>query len=80
MSEFLSAGVHIGNLDAGHPRMFIGDVKGAWSRWCLAVVHSRHVSELAAKCVTSGRCAVDALFRDSLYTRDTFVSRAKWQR
>lgn len=80
MSKFLSTGVHIGNLDAGHPRVLVGDVEGARSRRCSAVVHSRHVSELAAKRATSGRCAVDALFGDSLYTRDTVVSRAKWQR
>lgn len=80
MSKLLSAGVHIGNLDAGHPRMFVGDVEGARSRWCLAVIHSRYISELAAKRATSGRCAVDALFGDPLYTRDTVVSRAKRQR
>jgi len=80
MSKFLSAGVHIGNLDAGHSRMFVGNVEGARSRWCLVVVHSRHISELAAKRAISGHRAVDALFGDPLYTRDTVVSRAKRQR
>lgn len=80
MSKFLSIGVHIGNLDAGHPRVLVGDVEGARSRWRLAVIHSRHVSELAAKRAASGRRAVDALFGDSLYTRDTVLPRAKWQR
>lgn len=79
MSKLLSAGVHIGNLDAGHSRMFVGDAEGAWSRWCLAVIHSRYISELAAKRATSGRRAVDALSGDPLYTRDTVVPRAKRQ-
>lgn len=77
---FFRPGVHIGNLDARHTGMFVGDVEGAGSRRRLAVVHSGHVSELAAKRVASGRRAVDALFGDALYTRDAVVPRAEWQR
>lgn len=80
MNEFLSIGVHIGNLDAGHPRVFVGDAESARSRRRLAIVHSRHIYELAAKRATSGHSAVDALSGDPLYTRDTVVPRAKRQR
>jgi len=74
------AGVYIGNLDAGHPRLFVGHVEGAGSRRCPAVVHSRDVSKLAAKRATGRRRAVDALFGNSLYTRDTVVPRPERQR
>lgn len=73
-------GIHIGNLDARHPRLFVGDVEGAGSRRRPAVVHSRYISELAAKRPTGRRRAVDALFGDPLYTRDTVVPRAERQR
>lgn len=73
------AGVHIGNLDAGHPWLFVGDVEGAGSRRCPVVVHSRYISKLAAKRAAGRRRAVDALFRNSLYTRDTVVPGLEWQ-
>lgn len=73
-------GVHIGNLDARHPRLFVGDVEGAGSRRCPAVVHSRYISELAAKRATGRHRAVDALFGNSLYTGDTVVPRPERER
>lgn len=60
--------------------MLVGDVEGAGSRRRVVVVHSRHISELAAERATSGGRAVNALFGDPLYTRDTVVPRAERQR
>lgn len=60
--------------------MLVGDVEGAGSRRRLVVVHSRHIPELAAKRAAGGGRAVDALFGDPLYTRDTVVPCAERQR
>lgn len=79
-SVSFTAGIHIGNLDAKHSRLFVGDVEGPGSRRCPLVIHSWYISELAAKRATGRRRAVDALSGDPLYTRDTVVSRAQRQR
>jgi len=80
LTSFLaSPGVHIGDLDAGHPRMPVGDAEGAGPRWRLAVLHSRHVPQLAAKRAAGRRRAVDALPGDPLHTGDPVVPGAERQ-
>jgi len=72
-------GVHIRDLDAGNPRMSVGDAEGAGPRRRLAVLHSRYVPELAAKRAAGRRRAVDALPGDPLHTGNPIVPGAERQ-